>query len=244
MNIPVPSTLTEKIEIKWGTRQTIAELRRTQRRVLRIEVRPSADVVVFAPDCESVTEVKKRVERKCAWIFRKIDRVLDRPSITPERHFVSGETHLLLGRQYRLSIQKGDKPQVRVEGTRMNLLTERVDDQAHCRKVITEFYAATARDVFTERLNLVAPPFIRKGLHKPSLVVRKMSKRWGSYTPAGRIVLNVDLVRANPILIDYVISHELAHAFYSDHGKDWRNLLSMVMPDWENRKARLEAFLR
>jgi len=244
MNTSMSPTVTEKIEIKWGTRQTIADLRRTERRVLRIEVRPSGDVVVIAPGGEAVSEIQKRVKRKCAWIFRKIDRVLDRPLITPERHFVSGETHLLLGRQYRLSIHKGDEPQVRVEGTRMNLLAERVDDQAHCRQVITEFYALTARNVFNERLNLMAPPFIRKGLHKPSLVVRKMSKRWGSYTPAGRIVLNVDLVRANPTLIDYVISHELAHAFYPDHGKEWRNLLSMVMPDWESRKARLEAFLR
>ena len=71
-----------------------------------------------------------------------------------------------------------------------------------------------------------------------------MSKRWGSYTPRGRIILNVDLVRANPLLIDYVICHELTHAFYSDHGKEWRNLLNAVMPDWEARKMRLEALLR
>jgi hypothetical protein len=71
-----------------------------------------------------------------------------------------------------------------------------------------------------------------------------MSKRWGSYTPSGKIILNVDLVRASPLLIDYVICHELAHAFYPDHGKDWRDLVSTVMPDWESRKARLEALLR
>ena len=71
-----------------------------------------------------------------------------------------------------------------------------------------------------------------------------MSKRWGSFTAKGRIVLNVDLVRASPMLIDYVICHELSHAFYPDHGKEWRNLFGMVMPDWEGRKARLEAFLR
>jgi len=52
------------------------------------------------------------------------------------------------------------------------------------------------------------------------------------------------MVRASPILIDYVICHELAHAFYPDHGKEWRNLFDMIMPDWESRKARLEAFLR
>jgi len=71
-----------------------------------------------------------------------------------------------------------------------------------------------------------------------------MSKRWGSYTPKGRIVLNVDLVRASPMLIDYVICHELTHAFYPDHGKEWSNLLDTIMPDWKIRKEFLETFLR
>jgi predicted metal-dependent hydrolase len=32
-------------------------------------------------------------------------------------------------------------------------------------------------------------------------------------------------------MIDYVICHELAHAFNADHGKEWRDLLCTVMPD-------------
>jgi predicted metal-dependent hydrolase len=71
-----------------------------------------------------------------------------------------------------------------------------------------------------------------------------MTKRWGSYTPNGNVTLNVDLVRAGPNLIDYVISHELAHAFHGDHSEEWRNLLSSVMPDWEERKLELETMLR
>jgi len=54
----------------------------------------------------------------------------------------------------------------------------------------------------------------------------------------------VDLVRASPRLIDYVICHELAHAFYPDHGEGWRNLLDTEMPDWVARKAELESSLR
>jgi predicted metal-dependent hydrolase len=160
------------------------------------------------------------------------------------RHFVSGETHLLLGRQYRLSIEESDDPQVRVDGGRLNLLVRRMDDQAHCRRLLTAFYAMTARSVFSERLDVLVPAFARRGLRKPHLIVRKMAKRWGSYTPRGRIVLNVDLVRASPMLIDYVICHELAHAFHPDHGAEWRKLLESVMPDWEMRKASLEALLR
>ena len=64
------------------------------------------------------------------------------------------------------------------------------------------------------------------------------------YTLNGNITLNVDLVRAGPNLIDYVICHEFAHAFYRDHSKGWRNLLSSVMPDWEERKLQLETMLR
>ena len=78
----------------------------------------------------------------------------------------------------------------------------------------------------------------------PPLVIRPMAKRWGSYTPTGRIALNVDLVRASPSLIDYVICHELTHGFHAGHGKEWKDLLSTVMPDWKSRKQRLEALLR
>src|SRR5260370_6708006 len=101
----------ERIEVGWGERRVIAELRRTNRRVLRIEVRPSGDVVVFAPSGEAPCTIQDRVKKKGAWIFCEIDRVANRPSVTPERHFVSGETHLLLGKQYRLSIEQSDDPQ-------------------------------------------------------------------------------------------------------------------------------------
>ena len=192
----------------------------------------------------TLDRIHDRVKRKGAWIFRELDRITTRPSVTPDRHFVSGETHLLLGKQYRLSIEQGDDPQVRTEGSRLKVLVRKLDDQAHCRRLIRAFYSITAREIFRERLDAMAPPFIRRGLLGPTLVIRPMAKRWGSYTPKGRIILNVDLVRASPSLIDYVICHELAHAFYPDHGKEWSKLLDTIMPDWKSRKASLEAFLR
>lgn len=234
----------EQIEVGWGERRTVAALRRTTRRVLRIEVRPSGAVVVFAPSGETFDTIQDRVKRKGGWIFRELDRISTRPSVTPDRHFVSGETHLLLGKQYRLSIELADDPGVQIEGSRLKVLVRRLDDQAHCRRLITAFYAIMARGIFRERLDAMAPPFVRRGLLRPALVIRRMSKRWGSYTPNGRIVLNVDLVRASPMLIDYVICHELAHAFYPDHGKEWSNLLDTIMPDWETRKGCLETVLR
>jgi predicted metal-dependent hydrolase len=126
----------------------------------------------------------------------------------------------------------------------MILMARDPDDQAHCRRLIKAFYVLNARSVFPERLSMQLIPYERKGLQRPLLIIRELSKRWGSLTPNGRIVLNVDLIRAAPDLIDYVISHELAHGLHPDHGAEWRNLLMTVMPDWEARKGRLEASLR
>jgi predicted metal-dependent hydrolase len=240
MNTSVP----EHLEICWGERRKVAELRRTDRRVLRVDVKPTAEVVVFAPTGEPIEVVRSRVKRKCGWIFRELDRIDARPAVTPIRHFVSGETHLLLGKPYRLAIEHSNTPDVRIEADRLYIFTPDAKDHAECQRLLRAFYALTARSIFQDRLDGMARPFIRKGLHLPCLLIRPMSKRWGSYTASGRIVLNLDLVRASPLLIDYVICHELTHGFYPDHGKDWRELLSTVMPDWEGRKARLEALLR
>jgi hypothetical protein len=39
----------ERIEIVWGGRKAVAELRRTNRRFLRIDIEPSGHIVAFAP---------------------------------------------------------------------------------------------------------------------------------------------------------------------------------------------------
>ncbi|MEZ5745346.1 MAG: M48 family metallopeptidase [Paracoccaceae bacterium] len=65
-------------------------------------------------------------------------------------------------------------------------------------------------------------------------------QRWGSMSPAGRLLLNRRLVQAPVDAIDYVITHELCHVAEPHHGTAFFELLYKVMPDWERRKQRLE----
>lgn len=244
MSVAKPAPMADHIEICWSARVIAAKLTRTPKRALRIDVLPSGEVIIFAPIGECAEDIRARVHRRAAWIFGQIDTISKRPKPTPERRYISGETHLLLGRQYRLAIEKSEDPHVRIDGSRMVIAARTPEDQPHCRRILQAFYRIRARDVFRRRFDIVVEPFVRKGLKAPSLVIRPMTKRWGSYTPSGRVVLNIDLVRVSPRLIDYVICHELAHAFYPDHGDGWRVLLGTAMPDWEERKEALEAVLR
>ena len=74
----------------------------------------------------------------------------------------------------------------------------------------------------------------------PPLRQRRMPKRWGSCTKNGAIYLNPELILAPPSCIDYVITHELCHLLHPAHGPAFFALLRKLMPDWEERKARLE----
>jgi len=47
---------------------------------------------------------------------------------------------------------------------------------------------------------------------------------------------------AEPALIDYVVLHELLHLEIRNHGREFWEKLSAVMPDYRVRRARLREF--
>jgi predicted metal-dependent hydrolase len=236
--------VTEQVAIAWGSREIVADLCRTDRRVLKIEIESDGRVTVFAPASASYDVIVSRCQRKGRWVFRELDRMAAEPAFTPSRRYISGETHFFAGRAYRLAVERSKEPFVRMDGARLIIGARDPDDAVHCGRLLRGFYAIEARVLFPSRLTAMLPPFERRGLKRPRLVIRRMTKRWGSYTRGGNITLNVDLMRAGPNLIDYVICHELAHAFHADHSREWQTLLSSVMPDWRARKQYLETLLR
>ena len=54
------------------------------------------------------------------------------------------------------------------------------------------------------------------------------------------IILNPDLIKANKKSIDYVIFHELCHAYFPNHSDGFYNLLATKMPDWKQVKEWFE----
>lgn len=229
-----------ELEFPWGDGVVRFRLLRSERGSLRIAVAPDGEVTVHAPLQATDGQVVERVARRAPWIARQLqdfDRWRPR---TPPRQYVDGETHLYLGRPYRLRIEEAPSPSVEIRGDRLVLGTPAGAGIAFRRTLLGHWYSVRAHRVFPERLACVLPGFERHGIRRPRLIIRELAKRWGSFTPAGSLVLNRDLIRASPSLIDYVVAHELAHALHPDHGPDWAALLSTHMPDWTDRKAALE----
>ena len=74
----------------------------------------------------------------------------------------------------------------------------------------------------------------------PKLMIRKMSKRWGSCLSSKKIALNPFLIRASKDCIDYIIIHELCHIRYKNHDKNFFKFQESIIPNWKEVKEKLE----
>lgn len=232
-----------ELSFVWGGESIQFTLRRDERRRLKVSVTPLGEIIVIAPLDATADEVVRRVSRRGSWIIRQLKDFEKWRPRTPPRQYVSGETHLFLGRQYRLRVLTSDRPDIGIDGDRLVVAVPENSDFAYRRMVLRHWYRLQAHGLFPSRLDVVFSTFLRDGIERPHLIIRDMSKRWGSFTPKGNLVLNQDLIRASTNCIDYVIAHELAHALEPDHGLGWQRLMDRVMPDWIERKTELEARL-
>ena len=74
---------------------------------------------------------------------------------------------------------------------------------------------------------------------RPRLVrVQHMTRKWGSCSTSGTITLATDLADQETGFQDFVIAHELLHLRVPNHGKLFKALLAVHVPDW--RKYHLE----
>lgn len=229
-------------EIAYG-RETIAyEVRfLSSRRTLGIEVHPDMSVVVRAPaDC-APEMIRARVGKRASWISKQLSNFQRYSPRTPARQYVSGETHLYLGRQYRLKVGAGETASMKMNRGHLLLTLPGKADPDRVKTLLHRWYLDHARQFFIAVLDQWLPRF--KGYRRPRLIVRAMQSRWGSLSQAGTMTLNSNLIRAPRACIEYVVAHELCHLKHRDHDAGFFRLLGQVMPDWEMRKHRLETAL-
>lgn len=188
-----------------------------------------------------MAQVEAILRRRWEWIRRRTREVKALPPPPHPREWVSGETHRYLGRQYRLRVIPGTPTNVRLAGRWFVVTVPSPRDAASVRRAMQRWYLAHAKGVFTRRMEvLVEQAALLRLSDPPPLTVRRLAKRWGSCSPQGRILLNVDAIKLPIGCIDYLILHELCHLRIPNHGRTFWRLLDACMPDWERWRRRLD----
>ncbi len=227
--------------LQYGKHVIQYEVVRRPRKTLEIGVEPDASVVIAAPEDATIETIEAKLRKRAAWVTKQqryFSQFLPR---TPERQFVAGETHLYLGRQYRLKVVPHVQEGVKLIRGFIVVQTHHPNRQDVTRNLLEGWYRERAHIKFPERISICLKLFPNPDAFRPNgLIIRETKKRWGSMSPSGRLLLNSKLIQAPLDAIDYVITHELCHIAEPHHGSAFFELLERVLPDWKRRKERLE----
>jgi predicted metal-dependent hydrolase len=238
-------------QVEYGTHVIEYRLERRERTTLEITVDPDGLVLVTAPRNAAVEDIAARIRKRARWILAQQASFSRFRPHTPPRIYVPGETHLYLGRQYRIRVVPTEAgkgapktsctPSVKMVRGFLEVRCVDFHDTGAIEKHIKEWYRKRAQVQLPGRLELNRQRFPDPHAVQPtSLRLQRMPTRWGSTSSAGSLVLNPDLIRAPMACVDYVVTHELCHLLVPNHGRQFFELQRLVMPDWEQRKQRLE----
>ena len=209
---------------------------------LNLRICKDGSVHVSANKFISPSEIDAFVVSKGAYVLRAVDKfhemALNRPQ--PKR-YISGETFYIQGRGLRLSVTQASKDIISSDGVYIYLRVKDPEDLQKKQRMVTKFLDCQCKTVYLEIINELYPLFREYGVAMPALRIRNMNTRWGScLVKKGIITLNKHLIEAPRNCIEYVVMHELCHFIYPNHSKQFYSFLSMLMPDWRERKTILD----
>lgn len=201
-----------------------------RRNTLQITVDRSGDLSVTAPDRATDADIQSFIEEKLLWIHTKIEEKARLQRKAPIKQFVDGEGFLYLGKSYRLRIVDDQFGDLALSAGRFRLRRNRLPK---AREMFIQWYTRNARRWFTAKVTEFSK---RMGVEIAELKVQDLGYRWASFSPDGRIQFHWKAILLPPRIAEYVVVHELAHAFHANHTQAFWMTIEQTLPDWELRK--------
>ncbi len=234
--------------IALGEHQVGYAFRRARRRSIGFVVGLDG-LCVSAPRWVALAEVEQALQAKAGWILRKLHEQHERAQRLQAAKVVwrDGTTLPFLGETVIVLLD------ARVTGVQLNTdgqslpgvprLTLHVGlpqtaSQEQIREAVQSWLQRQARRVFEERCGHFAP---RLGVRVQRLSLSSAATRWGSASASGAVRLNWRLIHFALPVIDYVVTHELAHLREMNHSSAFWEVVRSVLPDFERSRGALRA---
>ena len=225
-------------EIRLGKAIIAYEFKRAHRRSIGMVVGPEG-LSVRAPRWVSVADVEAALRSKEQWLCKKLLEQRERVQREAQARieWVDGGLVPFLGQPRRLVLQP-DLNGVALSADERNLLVglvpqatpAQVKDQVHA------WLQREARHIFAARVAHFAQ---RLGVTVTRISLSSARTRWGSASADGSIRLHWSLVHFSQDIVDYVVTHELAHLREMNHSLRFWEVVRSVLPDYDEPRQSL-----
>ncbi|WP_295814585.1 SprT family zinc-dependent metalloprotease [uncultured Nitratireductor sp.] len=205
----------------------IVENARARRLTLRIEPGGRGLRVTVPPGLSRSREVEDFLNRHAGWLEEKLKKLPERPLVRPGIKIpVRGAPHLIVhepGRRGAAHIAtRNGEAVLLVHG-----------DLEHLPRRVADFLKREAkRDIEA----LVAKHTVTVGRRARAIRFRDTKSRWGSCTSDGVLSFSWRIMMAPPLVIDYLVAHEVAHLREMNHGARFWRLCRELCPETDRCK--------
>ncbi|WP_375463527.1 M48 family metallopeptidase [uncultured Methylobacterium sp.] len=215
-----------------GTTFRIAVRRRPSARRLTLRVSAtSGEVVITLPARSTIATAQRFAASHGGWIAARLARVPERVpfeagSLLPLR----GVPHRIVHRGARSGVTRtgsdGPEPVISVSC-----------GEAHVDRRVRAFLE---QEVRRDLLGAVDHYAVRLGQRPTRITVRDTRSRWGSCTAGGALNFSWRLILAPPLVLDYLVAHEMAHLREMNHSARFWALLGGLCPEVDAAEAWLK----
>lgn len=199
---------------------------------------PDGRVRIAVPHRVDAETVRLAIVSRLGWIHRK-QKAMQTQERQSQREMVTGETHYLWGRRYRLDVVERDMPaEVSVRNNRFIELSVRPDASYQKRtQVLYEWYRQQLKDRLPD---LVTKWSEVVDVDVAECRVKKMKTRWGTCNIQDhRIWVNLELAKKPVECLEFVLVHEMVHLLERRHNDRFVELMNRFMPQWRVNRAKL-----
>ncbi len=222
------------------------ELRRSRRRSIGFVV-GAEGLSVSAPRWVGQSEIEAALREKASWILRKLQEQRERAARLQAARVqwqeggsvpFLGETVIMVldPRTSGAVLHTDAQALPGVPRLTLHLGLPQTAEPDQIRDLVQSWLQRQAKRIFEERCKLFAD---RLGVKMTRLSLSSANTRWGSASADGSVRLNWRLVHFGLPVIDYVVTHELAHLREMNHSSAFWDVVRSALPGFEAARGAL-----
>lgn len=200
---------------------------KSKRKTLSIYIERDGSVSARVPEKVKDEELQDILNSKEYLIFKHLAEWEQLNANAVEREYVSGQSFLYLGRNYRLKFDKVTKSKLHFK---RNTFFLNPTDKDKAKELFINFYK--------QKLNTKLPGIVKSyqeklGVLPRTLKVMELQNRWASCSPNGNVNFHWKCAMAPIDVLHYIVVHELAHLIHNNHSKLFWNEVDKILPNYD-----------
>jgi len=210
---------------------------RKRKKTISLQIRNEAELIISAPYFTGNDDISRFVEEKQTWINKTIRKHKEDSLNNKAKEYNTGEHFLYLGQSYPLEVffEPFENAGVVFWNNRFHLnAQENKDLRKH---YFVSWYKKKARDFIHQRVDYFR---MMLKLQPENIRITSAESRWGSCSGDNNLAFTFRLMMAPPVVIDYVIVHELMHIKEKNHSPKFWQRVEEVMPEYRKHRRWLK----